>query len=114
MGTYHLNGRYNRIPKHALPVQEFVEPNPSDYFIYWLFKYRCIVCKQSATEINEIIPRSRSKKAIMDWKNRVPLCHEHHVGQGGYHDGGVTNEKIENMRKARKEFLVSVGREIYV
>jgi 5-methylcytosine-specific restriction endonuclease McrA len=110
--AYHLNGTY-RLPKDYNPpiLTEFVEPNPSDHFIYWLFRYRCIECKQAANEINEILPRARSKNAIMDWSNRVPLCRTCHVK---YHDGGVDGKKMEDMKKIRKEFLISIGRGDYV
>lgn len=100
------------IPQNLAPLQkEYVEPVPDDYFIWWLFKYRCIECKKPATEINEIIPRSRSKKSIRTWQNRVTLCRECH---GKFHQNGVTEEKIEKMRNTRKEFLKSIDREEYV
>lgn len=109
--------QYNRIT-HFIPPenfqklqQEFIEPNPSDYFIHWLFRFRCMECKKSGQEINEIIPRSRSKKSIMDWRNRVVLCRECH---SVYHLHGVTVEKMQNMKEHRKEYLVSIGREKYV
>jgi hypothetical protein len=114
-----MTAKFNRIT-HYIPAnlpkleQEFVEPVADDYFIYWLFRYRCIVCKKSATEINEIKPRGRSKKNILDWKNRVTLCQEHHTGQNGFHHHGVSDGKIEEMQKVRKEYLISVGREKYV
>ena len=99
------------IPKWNLPVFEFVEPTPSDYFIHWLFRHRCIMCKQSAIEINEIKPRSRSKLAIMDWRNRVTLCASCHRN---YHKNGVTETKMEDMKKAREDFLISIDRKEYV
>jgi 5-methylcytosine-specific restriction endonuclease McrA len=108
---YFLGGTYHRVPKVRFIEPEFVEPNPSDHFIYWLFRYRCVECKKSATEINEIIPRSRSKKAIFDWKNRVPLCKECHQN---YHADGVTDFKMRTMQHARREFLKTMGREDYV
>jgi len=110
--AYHLNGTY-RLPKEYNPpiLTEFVEPNPSDYFIWWLFMHRCIECRQSANEINEIVPRSRSKSSISNWRNRVTLCRMCHTH---YHDGGVTNEKMNKMMFTRIEFLKSIGREKYV
>jgi phage baseplate assembly protein W len=69
------------------------------------------MCQQPASEINEIVMRSRSKKAVMDWKNRVTLCREDHRK---YHDGGVTDAKIVEMRLKRSEFLVMIGRDEYV
>jgi 5-methylcytosine-specific restriction endonuclease McrA len=103
------------IPQNYSPIEhEYVEPRADDYFIYWLFRYRCIICKRPATEINEIVPRARSKKSILDWKNRVTLCHEHHLGDTGFHHNGVTEKKIFDMRIARMDYLKSVGREKYI
>jgi 5-methylcytosine-specific restriction endonuclease McrA len=92
-------------------VHEFVEPNPSDHFIHWLFRYRCMECHLPGQEINEIIPRSRSKHAIMNWRNRVVLCRDDHEK---FHHDGVTKEKIETMQEHRKEYLISIGREKYL
>ena len=90
--------------------REFVEPVADDYFIWWLFKRKCIMCKHPATEINEIIPRGRSKKSILDWRNRVTLCRDCHTH---YHHSGVTKHKIEEMRLTRQEFLASIDRSVY-
>jgi len=101
------------IPPVNFPAveKEFIQPVPDDYFIHWLFKYKCVTCKKPATEINEIIPRSRSKNSILDWRNRVTLCREcHHK----YHLNGVTSEKISEMKTKRGEFLISMGRMEYV
>ena len=98
-------------PKYGNEPREFVEPVPDDYFIWWLFKHRCIMCSQTGHEINEINPRGRSKFAILDWRNRVILC----VGcHREFHRNGVTDKKQEEMRVRRAEFLVSVGRGQYV
>lgn len=101
------------IPTKNFPQmeREFVQPVPDDYFIWWLFKRKCIMCKHPATEINEIIPRSRSKKSITNWRNRVTLCQKCHQG---FHLHGVTSEKIEIMQNTRKEFLTSIDRLEYV
>lgn len=98
---------------HPLPVpeKEFVEPVSDDYFIWWLFRSRCVMCHKPASEINEIKPRSRSKKNLYDWKNRVTLCHECHME---YHKKGVTAEKIAEMQAKREQFLMDFGREEYV
>lgn len=98
-------------PANLAPIiHEFVEPNPSDHFIHWLFRHRCAECKMAGQEINEIIPRSRSKTSILDWRNRVLLCRDcHHK----FHLHGVTKQKIEDMQKARSEYLISIGREAY-
>lgn len=90
---------------------EFVIPVADDYFIWWLFRYKCVMCKQSATEINEIIPRGRTKTAIKDWRNRVTLCRNCHTT---YHANGVTPEKIAKMQKARVDTLTILGREAYI
>lgn len=102
------------IPPAKLPevVHEFVEPNPSDHFIHWLFRHRCIVCKSGSNiEINEILPRARSKKAIWDWRNRVTMCRGCHTI---YHLYGVTKAKMDVLSATRKEFLISIGRGEYV
>lgn len=99
------------LTKYQPPEREFVEPDSSDSFIHWLFRYRCIECKQRGTEVNEIVPRSRSKKSILDWKNRVLLCRSCHEI---YHKDGVTVEKTQTMQEHRIEFLKSFGREEYV
>ena len=90
---------------------EFVEPSASDSFIWWLFRRLCIMCTHSATEINEIIPRSRSKFSIMDWENRVTLCQNCHRD---FHKDGVTDFKIKNMQYKRRRFLISTGRSEYI
>lgn len=100
------------ISQNYAPIEkEFVQPVPDSYFIHWLFKYRCIQCKKPGMDVNEIVPRSRSKKSIQDWRNRVVLCREcHHA----YHKDGVTDEKILKMKNVRRDFLVSMGRMEYV
>ena len=110
--------QYARITHYIPPAsfkeveKEFVEPNPEPYFIFWLFRYRCMGCKSgNQLEINEVLPRSRSKKNIMDWKNRVVLCRSCHET---FHSGGVTKEKVENMQEQRIGYLKMIGREQYV
>lgn len=105
LGHFIPNQNYAPIKK------EITAPVPDDYFIWFLFKHKCVMCKHPATEINEIIPRSRSKKSILDWRNRVTLCRNCHMI---YHLAGVTQKKIEIMKETRKEFLIAIGREIYV
>ena len=90
---------------------EFVEPSASDHFIWWLFKRRCIMCMQDATEINEIEPRSRGKANIETWTNRVTLCQECHRD---FHADGVTDFKIAAMKYDRRQFLISIGRAEYI
>lgn len=92
-------------------LREFVEPSSSDSFIFWLYKRRCIVCKNPASEINEIVLRSRSKNAVSDWKNRVCMCHNCHRK---YHDGGVTDDKMVALKEKRDSFLLMIGRDEYV
>ena len=91
--------------------KEFVEPCADDYFIHWLFRHRCMECQKPGAEINEIIPRSRSKRAILDWKNRVVLCRTCHES---FHHNGVTIQKIKAMQETRREYLKSIGREQYL
>ena len=94
------------------PVErEFVEPNPSDSFIWWLYRYRCASCKSPGQEVNEIVPRSRSKKSILDWRNRILLCRTCHEK---FHHGGVSDDKINTMRKTREEYLLMIGRSEYL
>lgn len=79
--------------------------------IYKIFGHRCIMCNHLASEINEIHPRGRSKDNIKDQKNRVPLCHSCHEK---FHSGGVTEEKIKEMKEKRVEFLIAIGKEYLV
>jgi 5-methylcytosine-specific restriction endonuclease McrA len=113
-----MPSQYARITHYIPPAKfneiekEFVEPNPSDHFIFWLFGYRCMDCKSTAQlEINEIKPRGRSKKNILDWKNRVVLCHTCHHDK--FHHNGVTAEKIQAMQEKRVEYLKMIGKEKY-
>ena len=87
------------------------EPNPSDEFIWWLFRNRCVVCGYAATEINEIVPRSRGKDKVLDWKNRVCMCHNCH---NEYHKHGVNDGAILLLQQTRVEFLIGIGRDAYV
>lgn len=93
------------------PVKEFVEPDASDAFIWFLFKHRCVACRKPASEINEIKPRSRSKQSILDWENRVTMCKECH---NEYHKHGVNDEAIADLQQKRIDFLNSMGRDKYV
>lgn len=110
---------HNRHITHYIPPvsrfadleKEFVAPSPEAYFIHWLFRYRCMECKGRGEEINEIIPRARSKKSILDWKNRVVLCRNCHTN---FHAKGITMEKIKIMQEQRKEFLILIDRGAYV
>jgi 5-methylcytosine-specific restriction endonuclease McrA len=68
------------------------------------------MCNQPATEINEIIPRSRSKKSILNWENRVTVCQCCH---NEYHKNGVNAKTIEALQQKRKDFLMANGREEY-
>ena len=88
-------------------------PDNSDGFILWLFNSRCIglddPCYKFTREINEIEPRSSGGDA-MDWKNRVTLCHEHHME---YHSNGTSEEAIQRLKSRRIEYLEVIGREQY-
>lgn len=92
-------------------LREFVAPDESDVFIWWLFKRRCVSCKQSATEINHIVPRSRDASRIHDWRNKVTHCNSCHTK---YHGGGVTDEKIKELQDQRISFLSMIGRTEYM
>lgn len=114
MPKTHFNRVTHYIPpgEGFLPIKhEFVEPTESDSFIWFLFRFRCMECKQPGSEINEIVPRARSKNSIHDWKNRVVLCRTCHAK---FHMNGVTDEKINKMRINRVEFLSSIGRAEYI
>lgn len=110
----HVNRVTHFIPpaKRMQDVErEFVEPSASDHFIHWLFRYRCASCKGPGQEINEIVPRGRSKNSILDWKNRILLCRTCHEK---FHHDGVTNEKIKAMQDVRKNYLTLIGRTEYL
>jgi len=90
-----------------------MEPNNSDEFILWLFRYRCIICNREAQVIHEIIPRSSGKEA-MDWKNKVTLCNEHHTtGKDAVHKKGISDDVIRELQEKRIEFLKMIGRKEY-
>ena len=97
-------------PRIPAEPKEFVEPVPDDYFIWWLFRNKCVVCHKQAHEINEIIPRSRSKQSVLDWKNRVTMCRECH---SDYHKHGVNSKTQAELRTKRYDFLKMIGRESY-
>lgn len=78
--------------------------------IFWLFHDRCVMCGQKAEEVNEIIPRARSKNWNR-WRNKVTLCHLHHTE---FHHNGVTEHKQEELLESRAHFLMSVGRAKYI
>jgi 5-methylcytosine-specific restriction endonuclease McrA len=87
------------------------QPEASDEFIWWLFRNRCLVCGHLASEINEIIPRSRGPESLSDWKNRVTMCREDH---NEYHRHGVSEDAIKKLQEQRIEFLIAIGRGEYV
>lgn len=92
-------------------MQNYRELYTSRDAIMWLFHNRCMVCGERAEEVNEIIPRARTKEAINDYHNQVALCHKHHEE---YHHNGVTDEKMADMKRMREEFLIACGREDYI
>ena len=99
------------IPLASIPDKPFVAPVSDDYFIWWLFRNLCVECRRPATEINEIRPRSRGKMSLVDWKNRVTLCHSCHME---YHRKGVNDKAVVGMQQIRKDFLLTMGRAEYV
>lgn len=97
-------------PMIAPSPKEFIAPVAEDYFIWWLFRNRCVSCRKPGSEINEIVPRSRSKQSILNWENRVLMCRECH---NDYHKHGVNSKTIEALQQKRYEFLMAMGREEY-
>ncbi len=88
-----------------------LEPQ-TDLAIFRLFGWRCVECNiRMATEINHIIPRSRDKALINDWRNKVPMCHWCH---DEYHHGGVTPEKVKSLQQKRAERLVYMHKSEYL
>lgn len=79
--------------------------------IVWLFRGRCVICGEEGTEVNEIVPRARTRGAIQDWRNQVLMCHDHHTE---YHQNGVTQAKISRLTMQRVRFLIQIGRENFV
>ena len=104
----------NMIPNSKSPWDGYEWKHP-DAAIAWLFRGRCCIegpkCCHYGSEVNEIIPRSRGKEMIKDWKNRVLVCH---VCHREYHDRGVNDKTIGQMQSKRKEFLIKIGREEYI
>jgi len=94
--------------------QELNSFSTIENFIQWLFRFRCIgldaPCHKRASEINEIEPRS-SGQGAMDWRNRVLLCHEHHMQ---YHAQGTSDDAIQKLKARRIEYLEAIGREEYI
>lgn len=79
--------------------------------IIWLFRGRCVVCGESGMEVNEILPRARSRGATQDWRNQVLMCHQHHTE---YHQNGVTDKKVCRLTRQRAVFLRQIGRESFI
>lgn len=70
-----------------------------------------MLCYKYTTTINEIDPRSSGDDA-MEWKNRVTLCHYHHIEV--YHAKGVSDEAKRRLRERRAEYLEVIGRSEYI
>jgi len=71
-------------------------------FIRNLYKYRCIVCRQSSKVVHEIIPRSQTEEwDVLD--NRVVLCPSCHEN---VHKSGALNHE-DFLRKKQKEVLLA-------
>lgn len=78
-----------------------------DERIMKLFRGRCIMnLTHPASEINEIIPRSRTNQATTMKNNRVPLCRSCHRI---YHWGGLTEVKMQIMYDKAVECLTMFG-----
>lgn len=79
----------------------------SDLLIMKMFRGRCVVNpSHRATEVNEIIPRSATKHSVTMKQNRVPMCRGCHAQ---YHDGGITEEKQEELRNLAISRLTMYG-----
>ncbi len=105
--------------KRGIPAQPNLRSKPTDMIepqtdlaIFRLFGWRCVQCNvRMATELNHIVPRSRDKTKINDWRNKVPMCHWCHTE---YHNGGVSQEKVELLKRRRIEVLCAMHKENYV
>ncbi len=64
------------------------------------------MCGRPATEINEIIPRSWYKSAVLIEHNRVPLCRNCHEA---FHHDGITAAKMREMRRKALDKLELFG-----
>lgn len=42
------------------------------------YQFTCAVCLHPATEVHEIVPRSKKPENLWDFNNRVPLCKKCH------------------------------------
>lgn len=83
------------------------EERADDIRIMKLFRCRCVMnLSHKAFEVNEIVPRSRTKKAITMPKNRVAICRSCH---DRYHEGGVTEEKMDEMYRKAVDVLLGFG-----
>lgn len=77
-----------------------------DVRINTLFKYRCVGCMSPATEVHELIPRSRTKHATTMKQNRVPICRScHHRA----HFEGYNYSKESFLRNKAIERLIMFG-----
>ena len=90
------------------------EEKLDDQRIMKLFRGRCIVCMSAATEIHEIIPRSKTKHATKLPNNRVPLCNGNHKNSHrDVHDKGYTLDKADFLRVKAIERLIIFGVDLH-
>ena len=68
-----------------------------------LFRSRCVGCMGNATQVHELIPRSRSKRATTMKNNRIPLCASCH---NRAHFNGYTQDKADFLRNKAIERLI--------
>lgn len=71
-----------------------------------IFDYRCPRCRQYATVVHELEPRSRGQKS-MRMDNRCAICHICHEQ---YHALGATDVNILEWKEDIRKYMVSLGR----
>ena len=101
-----VNGGHAKIDN---PDIQLVFPNWLSFYL-WLFKYHCLICGHSGSEIHHIIPRSHGEKS-MDWRNRILLCKECH---NRIHNDGINKINIIKLQNKRARVLRSYNREGFI
>ena len=79
-------------------------------FYLWLYKYHCVMCGRSGSDVHHIVPKSRGKEAL-DWHNCVLLCKHCH---NKVHAEGINRAGIMQLREKRTKVLTSYGREGFI
>lgn len=73
--------------------------------IFALYGGRCILCKQEAVTLHEIIPKSKRPKTWNTPENRVPVCNNCHTkihNTGTKHFVSVLTDLQQNAAKRHK------------